>query len=195
MVPVVAGSNPVRHPSPLAGLTGPARSGMVPTSTRSEPCARRIASSIAAARCLRQGRDADGPAARPSAVLLVSLARDRPGIGGRGRHDAAARRPGRALRAASGFWYELRDESGKALYRRAGQSPIRTSAEILTDDREKPIVREELSDLSGHFVLIAPNLPEASTVALIGTQPRADSLAAPAEELAQFDLQTRRRIS
>ncbi len=95
----------------------------------------------------------------------------------------------------SGFWYELRDKSGKALYRRASQSPIRTSAEILTDDREKPIVREEISDLAGHFVLIAPNLPEASTVALMGTQPRADSLAEPAEELAQFDLQTRRRIS
>ncbi len=95
----------------------------------------------------------------------------------------------------SGFWYELRDASGKALFRRITQNPIRASAEVLTDDRERPIAREEVSELVGHFVLIAPNEPDAATVALVGSAPGVDSLAAPAQEIAQFDLATRRRVS
>jgi len=88
----------------------------------------------------------------------------------------------------SGFWYELRDTRGARLYRRITHNPIRSSAEVLTDDRERPIAREELSAVRGHFVLLAPNPEEATSAVLVG--PPADDPAAPAKEIARFDLRS-----
>lgn len=99
--------------------------------------------------------------------------------------------PSDALRPneqAPGFWYELHDADRRPLYRRITENPIRTSAEVLTEDRDRPIAREPLTEPGGQFVLHAPDLEEARIVVLAGSPPEAEPGVAPAEVLARFEL-------
>jgi hypothetical protein len=85
-----------------------------------------------------------------------------------------------------GFWYELRDRQERPLYRRITQNPMRVSAEVLTDDPERPIAREELTAPRGEFVLFAPDLDEAATLVFVGAPP--GPAVTRARELARFEL-------
>lgn len=93
----------------------------------------------------------------------------------------------------TGFWYELWDESGRVPYRRVTANPIRSSAEVLTDDEERPLAREDTGVMQGTFVLVAPALPEANAVALFASPPGVEGAAQPARLLATFDLTGKRR--
>jgi hypothetical protein len=88
----------------------------------------------------------------------------------------------------TGFWYELRDTRSRRLYRRTTQNPIRASAEVLTDDRDRPLARERLTSMSGHFVLLAPDLEQATAIVLVGVPPEVEPGVQPVEELASFEL-------
>jgi hypothetical protein len=89
----------------------------------------------------------------------------------------------------AGFWYDLRDGDGRLLYRRVTHNPIRTSAEVLSDDEERPLARAELrGEVRGEFVLIAPNLEQAATVGLVGSGRERGAAA----EIARFELPQRR---
>lgn len=92
----------------------------------------------------------------------------------------------------AGFWYELRDGNDRLLYRRVTHNPIRTSAEILSEDEQRPLARAELlGEVRGEFVLIAPNLDGAATVGLVGSGGDRGAAA----ELARFELPPQRRGS
>lgn len=90
--------------------------------------------------------------------------------------------------AQTGFWYELRDESGRVLHRRVSANPIRSSAEILTEDDQRPLARQSTGVLQGTFVLVAPALAEARELALFASPPGVEGADQPARLLATFDL-------
>ncbi len=89
---------------------------------------------------------------------------------------------------ATGFWYEVRDPDERPLYRRITENPVQTSVEVLTDDPERPLAREAVSEPRGHFVLHVPDLDEAATLLLIGSPPEDEPGVRAAEELGRFDL-------
>jgi hypothetical protein len=89
---------------------------------------------------------------------------------------------------ATGFWYEVRDPDERTLYRRITENPVRMSTEVLTDDRERPLAREPVSEPRGHFVLHVPDVEEAATLLLVGSRPEDEPAARAAEVLGRFDL-------
>jgi hypothetical protein len=88
----------------------------------------------------------------------------------------------------SGFWLELRDREGRTVYSRVTQNPIRASAELLTDDRERPVARAELAEVKGEFVLHVPDLPEAQVLVFMSSPAGPAGLVEPASEVARLDL-------
>ena len=88
----------------------------------------------------------------------------------------------------SGFWLELRDGNGRTVYSRVTQNPIRASAELLTDDRGRPIARAELAEVNGEFVLHVPDLPEAQVLVFMSSPAGPAGLGEPASEVARLDL-------
>jgi hypothetical protein len=88
----------------------------------------------------------------------------------------------------SGFWLELRDGEGRTVYSRVTQNPIRASAELLTDDRERPVARAELAEVKGEFVLHVPDLPEAQVRVFMSSPAGPAGLVEPASEVARLDL-------
>ncbi|HWS53211.1 MAG TPA: hypothetical protein VN228_03760 [Pyrinomonadaceae bacterium] len=99
-----------------------------------------------------------------------------------------------AEQGQSGFWFELRDDSGRTLYRKVMGNPIPTSTEVLTDDPARPVAREEVAgDVQGVFVLLCPETEAARTVALFSSPPDVPGLRLAAAEMgarkiAEFDL-------
>ena len=93
-----------------------------------------------------------------------------------------------AREGLTGFWYEVRDPNERPLYRRMTENPIRTSVEVLTEDRERPLAREPVTEPRGHFVLHVPELEKAATLLLIGSPPEDEPGVRAAEELGRFDL-------
>lgn len=88
----------------------------------------------------------------------------------------------------SGFWLELRDGEGQILYTRVTQNPIRFSAELLTDDPERPIARTELGEVKGEFVLHVPDLPETQALVFMSSPAGLAALGESASEVARLDL-------
>ena len=88
----------------------------------------------------------------------------------------------------SGFWLELQDGKGQTLYSRVTQNPMRFSAELLTDDSERPLARAELDEVKGEFVLHVPDLPEARALVFMSGPPGPAALGEPASEVARLDL-------
>jgi hypothetical protein len=88
----------------------------------------------------------------------------------------------------AGFWLELRDAKGQTVYSRVTQNPIRFSAELLTDDRERPLTRAELEEVKGEFVLHVPDLPEAQVLVFMSSPAGPAALGEIASEVARLDL-------
>ncbi len=90
---------------------------------------------------------------------------------------------------ASGFWYEVSDAKGKALYRRVVQNPIPAAVEVRTDDPYRPLAWEKPGqDLKGQFVLLIPQLKAAAKVTLFSSPLNLKSGMEPAKELKSFAL-------
>jgi hypothetical protein len=84
----------------------------------------------------------------------------------------------------SGYWIELRDGRGRPLYRRVLYDPLGTSLEAPTEDGSW--TRVTVEQPSNLFSVVVPNLPNARSVALVGSPP--DRQLEPARDLAVFDL-------
>ncbi len=97
--------------------------------------------------------------------------------------DAAATRQGQA-----GFWYEVRDEKDNTLFRRIVQNPIRFAAEIRSEDPERPLSWQDVSEPRGEFVLLMPDLDTARVLVLFGSPMERGAPLGPAKEIARFDL-------
>jgi hypothetical protein len=87
----------------------------------------------------------------------------------------------------TGFWYELRDAQGRTLYRRVIQNPMQ-AAEVRTDDPRRPLARQAISQPRGSFILLMPDLPEGESLVLFSSPLEPEAIAAPAQEIARFDL-------
>ena len=97
--------------------------------------------------------------------------------------DAAASRQGQP-----GFWYEVRDEKDRTLYRRVVQNPLRFAAEIRSDDPEWPLSWQEVRHPRGDFVLLMPDLDAAHALVLFSSPMERGAPPGPAEEIARIDL-------
>lgn len=88
----------------------------------------------------------------------------------------------------TGFWYELRDVENHPLYRRAVHNPIKFAVELPSRNREAPFAWEKVSQPSGSFVLLMPDLDQAQNLILFSSPLEPEKAAAPASELASFEL-------
>ena len=89
---------------------------------------------------------------------------------------------------STGFWYELLDRSGRTAYRRVTTNPIRSSAEVLTDDAGRPLARQDTPTGEGTFVLLAPAITDVSSIALYASPPGIEGMVQPARQIATFNL-------
>jgi hypothetical protein len=88
----------------------------------------------------------------------------------------------------SGFWYELRDQTGRVLYQRPLHNPIRVEAEVFPENQTEPIRHVALRDPRGTFDLLVPDIAEGDSVVLFSSPLKPEDSAAPARELARFRL-------
>jgi hypothetical protein len=80
----------------------------------------------------------------------------------------------------SGFWIELHDGNGRAIYRRILHNPMMYSADFLIEDGgEVPHIRH--SKPRGTFFIVVPNIPAAETL-VIYSSPLGYAAAAEAAE-------------
>ncbi|HKH47977.1 MAG TPA: hypothetical protein VKM72_25240 [Thermoanaerobaculia bacterium] len=86
----------------------------------------------------------------------------------------------------SGFWYELRNAKGVAIYRRVQENPIQFTPEAAAADRVS-LRRFRVTNPRGIFVLLMPDLAEAQTLALVSS-PLGTGDAGPATDIALFNL-------
>lgn len=89
---------------------------------------------------------------------------------------------------STGFWVELQDSSGRVLYRRITESPIRFSVEVRSDDPERPLERRAVEEPRGTFTLLVPDLPAAGSIVLFASRQGREGARGPAVEVARFDL-------
>ncbi|HEX9038615.1 MAG TPA: hypothetical protein VF808_16665 [Ktedonobacterales bacterium] len=88
----------------------------------------------------------------------------------------------------SGFWFEARDASGRVLYRRIAQNPIRFDVEVFPGTPDGAMRRQSVRNPRGSFDLVIPDLADARTVALVSSPMGPDASLEPAKEFASFDL-------
>lgn len=94
----------------------------------------------------------------------------------------------------AGFWYELRDERGTTLYRRIIQNPIQPAAEVLSDDRTRPLQWQRKSEVKGTFVLHVPDIKEARFLLMFSSPLEPAESGQRATELARFDLRSKESL-
>lgn len=79
--------------------------------------------------------------------------------------DSALTETGRA-----GYWVEVRDQAGEALYRQVITSPFRTMAEVHSPDPARHPVHVPATTPEGAFQVLIPDLPGAHEVVLHGLE-------------------------
>ena len=87
-----------------------------------------------------------------------------------------------------GFWYELRDSQDHSVYYRAVANPIPIECEVFSEDQNESICRQEVDVTRGTFVLLAPDLPEATSVLLFSPPLQRTLMAKGTSELVRFNL-------
>lgn len=85
----------------------------------------------------------------------------------------------------SGTWFEVRDTTGRVLYRRMVQDLMPVDMEAPSGDPERPFTRVK-AERRGAFVLTMPNLSRAQSIVLFAS-PDEDPRK-PAREIGRFDL-------
>lgn len=92
-------------------------------------------------------------------------------------------------RARSGFWVELVDPEGRALYRRVMQHPIRTRAEV--PDEEGGFTNRVSVARQGTFSVLVPNLPDAAELVLFSSPLERPQAPEPAEAVVRVPVRER----
>lgn len=93
----------------------------------------------------------------------------------------------------TGYWFEVQDASGRAVYRRPLHKPIRIDVEAFSPDTRPSIARVPVAPGEGRFTLLIPDTADGRTFALHGPSDpaRADE---PARELVRLDVDALRRF-
>jgi hypothetical protein len=91
----------------------------------------------------------------------------------------------------AGFWYELADSKQNVVYKRAINNPIRVDTEVFSDDPRQSISRKKLSDISGTFSLVVPDIPDSNFLNLFSSpiiEEGVKGLQKPAKRIFHFNL-------
>jgi hypothetical protein len=99
--------------------------------------------------------------------------------------------PGQPLDEAetsAGFSVIVRDAADRALYRRTGSSPIRSDAEVFSDDPSTPLHRVPVQEPRGTFVMLVPHVEGAVSVELVGQPSGRPERFRESRRLARFPL-------
>ncbi len=68
-----------------------------------------------------------------------------------------------------GFFAELRDASGKTLFRRVMHNPMPTDMEVFSNEPGKPMGRVPGGPSEGSFSIVVPNHPDATEISLFSS--------------------------
>jgi hypothetical protein len=93
---------------------------------------------------------------------------------------------------ASGFWIELRDKGGGALYRQLLHQPVRMEAEVFPEDHDQLPHHVPRSSPTGAFAIVVPDLPDAERAVLHSSPPQPERAHEAAAELLEVPLRGRR---
>lgn len=99
---------------------------------------------------------------------------------------------GKEQQAQSGFWIELHDRGGQALYRLVISNPIRFHMEV--PDGEGGFTNLPRPQPSGVFFVVVPNLLEAETIVVFSSPLGPEAKPSPAEPIAHFPLRSRKEV-
>lgn len=91
----------------------------------------------------------------------------------------------------SGFWFVVKDNKEKTLYRRITQSPIQYAVEVRTNDPDRPLSWKTVDDPKGEFVLLLPAYRQAASVSLFSSPLSLKEARVPAKEFARISLERR----
>jgi hypothetical protein len=92
----------------------------------------------------------------------------------------------------TGYWFGVRDASGRLIYHRPLHDPIKVDVEVFSPDPRQSIARVPIARREGQFTLLIPDVPDARTFELQGPADpaRRDE---PARELLRLDVDALRR--
>jgi hypothetical protein len=93
---------------------------------------------------------------------------------------------------ASGFWIEVRDKGGGALYQRSLHQPVRMEAEVFPEHHDQLPYYVPRSSPTGAFAIVVPDLPEAERAALHSSPPHPERAHEAAAEVLEVPLRGRR---
>jgi hypothetical protein len=68
----------------------------------------------------------------------------------------------------NGFWFQLENAKGAALYKRVAHPPIRYDREVFSPEGEHSVARVPVEKPSGVFTVVMPDIQEADKVTLHG---------------------------
>jgi hypothetical protein len=93
----------------------------------------------------------------------------------------------------TGYWFGVRDASGRLIYHRPLHNPIKIDVEAFSPDRRQSIARVPIAEREGRFTLLMPDVADARSFELHGPADpeRSD---APAGELLRLDVDALRRM-
>jgi len=86
----------------------------------------------------------------------------------------------------SGSWAEIRDLSGKSLYKRIIHESFEGNIEVQTGRTDEPFAWQKTSDIERLAIVLLPELPDADHVAIFRRSP--DAKDASPLELGHFSL-------
>lgn len=92
--------------------------------------------------------------------------------------------PVEAALAGDAFWFELQNDDGDAVYRRAMRAPTRRTVEVRTDDPDRPFAQHPVEQPRGVVTVVVPDLEEAQNLVVKETRSAARGRAARPDEEA-----------
>lgn len=94
----------------------------------------------------------------------------------------------------SGFWIELTDEDGRAVWRRVMEDPRAASAEAPAGDRPGELTRATINQPKGSFRVLLPDRRDGRNVAVVASPWVPGARPGRAHVLGRFDLVSGKRI-
>ena len=93
----------------------------------------------------------------------------------------------------TGWWFGVRDGTGRVIYHRPLHSPINVDVEAFSPDPRQSIARVPVAEREGQFTVLIPDVADAQTFELQGPvdPARPDE---PARELLRLDVDAVRRM-
>lgn len=103
---------------------------------------------------------------------------------------ALATEPLKDFNKLVGFWMELRTSLDKPIYRRIMRDPFRPEAEVFNLNEDKTVSGSMIhrNKIAGHLVLLVPDNPDASYVALVRSKVDIESKKLYAQDVIRIPI-------